>query len=159
MVNLCGCGHNGGFKENPLGWRGNSILSQCQENTQHQQEPSGAESAEGMLCLANQEPPQPPCHNIGSVRQTGAPCLQGRVAQGHRRHQKPPLRPQGLGKLPQTLSRGHLGEEDGVGQNSEHFLEKEGFKLEKRLLKQEETQILEVSFLLFKLELVMKPAS
>lgn len=90
-MSLCGCGHNGGFKEDLLGWRGNNILSQCQENTQHQQEPSGVEKAEGMLCLASQEPPQPPCRSTGSVQQTRVPCLIGqRAAQGPHRYQKPP---------------------------------------------------------------------
>lgn len=74
-------------------------------------------------------------------RQAKRDAIAHRTESGTRaqQHQRPLCNHKDLANFPKYY--GHLREKGGLGQRAERVLEKDDFKLEKRLLKQEETQI------------------
>lgn len=135
MVSLCGVWPQWRLQGGPFGLEGHYCSQPVLGGPSEEPEPDGAESARGMLGLADQELTQPLCHGVGSTSQTGEPCPTGQSSTRAPQAREATSVTTGLGNLPQILLRGRLGEEDRVGRNCEHFLGKDCFKPDKKLLK------------------------
>lgn len=130
LVSLWGVLPQCRLERSPFDWRGNSVLSQCQGNTQHWWELGGAESAR-QCWLGWPRTFIALCHSLGSGRPTGVPCPTGQSSIGAPQASEATSSTQRTQKLPQILLRGHYGEVDGTGQNSEIYLENDCSKLKR----------------------------